>query len=185
MSSIAAIVLAAGHSTRFGSDKMLHRMPGGLSVIETTVGQYLEVFECLSVVVGSAAMHPLRKNSRIKLIEVNDQTEGMSDSLKAGLRRNIECDGWLIALGDMPYIQTTSIETLLAKLTKTNIVLPSLHGRQGNPVGFGRLFRNQLMSLQGDKGAKSLIHENPWAVLTVPTRDHGVVHDIDIPQDIL
>ena len=184
-SIIAGIILAAGRSSRFGGDKMLHPMPGGASVIETTVDQYLKVFEQLTVVVTSANSHRLLGNPHIKLINLDDSSEGLSGSIRAGLNENMECDGWLIALGDMPYIQVASIEALRTRITKNNIVLPTLAGRQGNPVGFGRAFRDQLMCLKGDKGAKSVLQENAASVLAIPTLDKGVVHDIDVPRDVL
>ena len=184
MNSVSCILLAAGSSSRFGSDKMLHRLQDGLSMLETTAKQYLAVFDSITVVVPSIENHPLSGRTGIELVST-DSCSAMSTSLKAGISANISRAAWLIALGDMPYIRAATISQLRDRMTDSNIVLPMWRQRQGNPVGFGCVFKDQLLAIKGDRGAKSIIKQHPESVVELSTHDRGVIHDIDLPTDLL
>ena len=58
------------------------------------------------------------------------------------------------------------------------------HGRRGHPVGFGSAFRSDLMRLEADAGARSIVQSNASRLQLIQVNDRGVVLDIDRPEDI-
>lgn len=183
---IACVILAAGASQRFGSDKMRYQIAGRQSMIELTADLYLSVFDRVSVVTstGQAPEHPLVDWPNVQLVSAVRARFGISQSLIAGLQANLRADAVMIALGDMPYIEVGSIRKLCAAASPAHIVVPVSNGREGNPVIFGSEFFKQLQLLSGDVGAKSVIQDHVDRVRSVELRDAGIFRDIDRPEDL-
>ncbi len=185
---IAAIVLAAGQSKRMGRPKQL--LPVGEY---TMLGKVLQVFResrvDRTVVVLGAGASKVRRSLKLldEAIVVNRAyQEGMSGSLKAGLRAvEGEADAVIIALGDQPFLSPGTvdlmIETYLRK--KASVVVPVYRGRRGNPVLFDRTLFPQLDGIAGDVGAKSVVTRNEANLAEAEVDDEGVVMDIDTPKD--
>lgn len=184
---IACIVLAAGLSRRFGSPKMRHALADDKTLIETTLSRYLTVFATVHVVIAAddAELAGMLQPLAVELVRVANNAGGMSYSLVAGIKAALAADGYLIALGDMPYVQPATVAKLAATLKRNNIVVPTCQGRVGNPVGFGSEFREALLALSGDRGARSVVQQASDRVLSVETGDEGVLLDIDYPSAIL
>ena len=182
---IAVIILAAGQSSRFGSAKMHHYLDSGKTILNTCIEQYQKVFVNISVVISNDdKLGKMRIGSGVNTVVSEHSINGMSQSLITGIQSQPDVGAWLIALGDMPYVKSETISNLAGKATTNNIVVPECDHRRGNPVIFGRDFQTQLLSLQGDVGAKQLIQENQSLILTVPVSDQGVLLDIDRPEDL-
>ena len=181
---IACLILAAGQGRRFGGNKMLHRLPDGPRMIEATVQRYSPLFESVYVVVpaGDHAVRQALSGYRAHFVEVDNPQQGMSRSLVSGVRALSPDRGWLIALGDMPYVATQAIHALCQVLTADNIVQPLHQGHPGNPVAFGVTFRSELEALSGDVGGKSILQSHPDQLLQVEVGDPGVLQDIDTPE---
>ena len=110
---------------------------------------------------------------------------GMGTSIAAGVRACPDASGWLIALGDMPFIQPETIANILAALSASAaIVIPTFNGARGHPVAFAANFLPELMALQGDQGARSIVAAHPARLKLLPVDDAGVVADIDTPDDL-
>jgi molybdenum cofactor cytidylyltransferase len=105
---------------------------------------------------------------------------GLGDSIAAGVQACPELDGWLIVLGDMPFILPSSIERVAAGIGADGISVPVHGGEYGHPVGFGRVFGPKLTALAGERGAKALFAGAPVAEVAVD--DPGVVWDVDVPE---
>ena len=111
----------------------------------------------------------------------------MGASLVCALEQNQDAAGWLIALGDMPGVQTTTIAALANELKNelrngAAIVVPYYKGERGNPVGFGRRHLPELLTLGGDQGARSLLKPHP--LTKVEVNDPGIHYDIDTAADL-
>jgi len=94
-------------------------------------------------------------------------------------------DGAVICLGDMPLIDAKLIDRLIEAFAPDRgnlIVVPVAEGRRGNPVLWSRRFFNELMTLDGDIGARHLIGKHAEAVAEVPVEGNGAFLDIDTPQ---
>jgi molybdenum cofactor cytidylyltransferase len=183
---IAAILLAAGRGSRFGSQKLLARLPDGITVVETSI-RNLVVAGCdVTVVTRDDAdlLHALDTlDCRICINPAAD--EGMGHSLACGVAATADADGWLIALGDMPKIRAATIRAIMEHLrTPDGVVVPTYRDTPGHPVAFGARFRDQLIALRGDRGARALIDGDASAVTRLAVDDPGILFDIDRPADL-
>jgi molybdenum cofactor cytidylyltransferase len=191
---ICPIILAAGKSQRFGSDKLLHILPyNGVNkpLILHSLKPWLDVFDHINVVVRAdnhALIQMLQDRelgSRLTLITAINPARGMSASLVSGIDENKSADGWLVGLSDMPYIQSSVIVKSLEALSAgSEITLPTYNGKRGHPVGFSLRFRTQLLALSGDKGAKEIIASSPEKITFIDSPDDGIWQDIDTRKNL-
>ena len=189
---LTGILLAAGRAQRYGSQKMLARLPDGRYVVEASAANLLAATGRVIAVTG-------REERLMRVLDdcgcqvvVNDRAlEGMGTSIAAGVRATQidNSDGWLVALGDMPYLQVATIIALRDQLIAAGgIVIPEYRKQRGHPVGFGREYGASLIALQGDSGARSVISAalaaDPQAVQLLAVDDAGVLADIDTLADL-
>ena len=104
---------------------------------------------------------------------------GLGDSLAAAVRHTADSAGWLVALGDMPFILPATVAAVAQALDAADIVVPTCAGQFGHPVGFARRHGPALAALSGERGARRLLQEHPVCELAVT--DRGVLWDVDIP----
>jgi len=94
-------------------------------------------------------------------------------------------DGAIVCLGDMPLIDATLIDRLIETFAPDRghlIAVPVSEGRRGNPVLWSRRFFKELMTLDGDIGARHLIAKHAEVVAEVPVEGNSAFLDIDTPQ---
>lgn len=115
--------------------------------------------------------------------ECADAHLGMSRTLACGLRTALDAQGWLFALGDMPFLAPATIRAV-ADAIGDGIAIPEYGGRRGNPVGFAARYREELLGLEGDEGARSLLRRHPEDVRVVACDDPGILRDIDRREDL-
>jgi molybdenum cofactor cytidylyltransferase len=187
--NVAAVILAAGRSTRMdGPNKLLAEL-GGKPLVRLVTEQALASKASGVIVVTGhqaeqveQALHGLK----VKFVRNPDFAEGLAGSVKAGIAAVAEnADGAVICLGDMPLIDAHLIDRLIEAFAPDRgnlIVVPVSHGRRGNPVLWSRRFFNELMTLDGDIGARHLIGKHNEAVAEVAVEGHGAFLDIDTPQ---
>jgi molybdenum cofactor cytidylyltransferase len=112
--------------------------------------------------------------------------EGMLTSVQAGVAAAPADTGWfVIALGDQPSLQPSTVERLLAQAERgsATILVPSFNGRRGHPLLIHASHRPEIGSLDGAVGLKELLLRHPAAVLHVVMADEAVLHDMDTPED--
>lgn len=190
--NIRGILLAAGYSKRFGSNKLLQALPAGASEAGTPIGlaaarHLLEVLPESITVVGPRAQKLSRmlRDAGCNTVVCKNAGEGMGTSLAAGVRAAAGADGWIVALADMPFIRPETIGAVAKALRGgAAIVAPSFRGERGHPVGFAPRFYEELASLHGDEGAREVLKRHPESVTLLDTDDPGVLHDIDRPSDL-
>lgn len=196
MKNICAILLAAGKSTRMNEPKPLLKWKEG-TLLEYQVNQLAKLpFQEIIVVLGCHAETILNTvsihHSRVSLIECQNYKDGLSSSLKYGLRYAAkECDGVLLLLVDMPFIQIETMKLVLeagAHLLENNnvpfAIQPRFQNQAGHPVFIGNFDKLNWNNLHGDVGAKPLIQQLENHQL-LETDDFGVIFDIDTPQAYL
>ena len=181
---ISAVILAAGSSHRLGKPKQLLPL-GETTFLERTVDSILDsrVNEVI-VVLGYRAEEMARLISRrLITIAVNpDYRQGMSTSVLAGLKLvNQEAQGIIFVLADQPLVDSATVNRLLENFgsQEKDIIIPTYHGRRGNPVVFSTAYKNELMQLTGDVGGRAVIAQHPDRVLELPVDCEGVVIDVD------
>ncbi|WP_460115446.1 nucleotidyltransferase family protein [Pseudomonas sp. H2_D02] len=188
--SIGVIILAAGSGSRFRQlagaekDKLLADCAGRdgavRSVIEHVLVNLPASLEKRVLVTGKGRPQAIRMAQAYGCDFVELDSPGLGDSIAAGVQACPDLDGWLMILGDMPFILPSSIEQVVAGIREDGISVPVLAGEYGHPVGFGREFGPKLMALTGDRGAKVLFAGAQ--VLEVPVDDPGVTWDVDVPE---
>jgi molybdenum cofactor cytidylyltransferase len=183
-SRISCLVLAAGSSQRFGSPKMMARLNDGRTMLETTIEIYQQVFDKVWVVSRDEYAQNISQQGGT-FVPSPQTSQGMSQSLIAGVQACRSSRAWLIALADMPYIEIKTIKHLVSRAAGNRIVVPSCASKRGNPVILGQQFQNEIMALTGDVGAKSVCKNNPLSLDVVPVSDQGIFHDVDTPSAIL
>lgn len=108
---------------------------------------------------------------------------GMGDSIAAAVRHCADSAGWLIALGDMPFVLPETIDAVARRLDDDAIVVPLYAGQYGHPVGFGRHHGLALAGLSGERGARRVLQSHPLQELEVD--DAGILWDVDEPQRLV
>src|SRR5581483_1569221 len=94
-----------------------------------------------------------------------------------------DAEGWIVALADMPRIQSSTIEAVARALDGgASLVAPFYAGQRGHPVGFGAGHREALLSLDGDSGARALLKSE--RVMRLDVDDAGILRDVDTPEDL-
>ncbi|NHZ33946.1 nucleotidyltransferase family protein [Massilia sp. CCM 8692] len=184
------ILLAAGRGHRFdptgAASKLLQPLPGGELLVAASARVLLSSVDTVIAVVpldDGGVGECLRALGCIVTV-CPDADSGMAASLVHALRQAPDAPSWLIALGDMPYVRTSTMLALRAALEQgAPIVVPVHAGQRGNPVGFGRVHREALLALRGDQGARAILKAHPVSVVSVD--DPGVVSDIDTVADLL
>lgn len=108
---------------------------------------------------------------------------GMAASLAHAIGHTRRASAWIIALGDMPHVSPSTIQSLKTALEQgAGIAAPVFRGRRGNPVGLGRAYLPQLLALEGDQGARGILKQFPVTELDVD--DSGILQDVDTPADL-
>lgn len=186
-SALYAIVLAAGRSSRFGSTKQLAIFEGqplvtrairsaenvcGSRTVLVTGNNWRNVAAACESMQGFMAHNPR-------------YADGMASSIAHGVRGicNV-ADAVLLLLADQPLVRAEHLRSLIDAWVSSpkSICASGYAGTQGPPVIFPAAYFAELMDLQGDRGAKSVIDSNDAQVITIQYEDAAV--DIDTPDDL-
>lgn len=188
--TVGGIVLAAGESTRFGSENKLLAPIEGTAVIRRVATTAVESpLDDVVTVLGHEADAVAETVDGLPLSTTynSDYTRGQSTSVRRGieLAREADWDAAMVLLGDMPFVSPTTIERLIEAYLSGDgtVVAPQFDGRRGNPVLFDRLLFERLLSVSGDQGGRELVRNHPGTTL-LDTTDPGVVRDIDLAGDL-
>ncbi len=181
---ISAIVLAAGTSSRMGRPKPLIRVRGRpllehvlTTIRNSSVGQTV-------VVLGHEAD---RIQEDIPLDDVTvvlnrDYAEGMSTSIKAGLRAlDSGTEAAFVVLADQPFVSPSTLDTLSHRWTESDakILIPTFRGVRGNPVLLDLSLSHDLQSISGDQGCRGIFGHHQDDILEVPVDDPSILLDLD------
>jgi molybdenum cofactor cytidylyltransferase len=185
---IAAIVLAAGKSSRMGRNKLLIEL-GGKTLVEHAVDAALASQAAPVIVVLGHQCDAIARRlagRNIVTVENPDYADGLSTSLKRGLAAlPDDVEGAVICLADMPGIDRALIDRLIAAFNPVEgreIILPMRRGKRGNPVLWSRRFFPELQAVAGDTGARHVIGAYPEHVVEIEAPDDGVLIDLDTPE---
>ncbi len=188
---IAAVVLAAGRSTRMGAINKLIAEIGGKPLVRIAAEQALASHASPVIVVTGHQREKVEAaldGLPVRLVHNPDYAEGLGTSLKAGIAAvPAEADGAVVCLGDMPQVSSQLIDKLLAAFDPERgalVVVPSIKGRRGNPVVWSRRFFHDLMAIGGDIGARHLIGAYAEAVVEVPVEGEAALIDVDTPESL-
>lgn len=184
------ILLAAGFGRRFDPagtrNKLLEKMPDGRTVAWRSA-RTLAAGLPNSIAVVRPGLPELAEELRrggCKVIESAEAEAGMGAALRAGVAASPDARGWVVALADMPWLSMELVRAVALTITsRDTIAAPWRDGQRGHPVGFGAAWREELLKLDGDEGARVLLKSQP--VTRILTEDDGAFRDIDMPGDLV
>ncbi len=189
---VVGILLAAGHSRRFGAqNKLMQHLPDGGRV---AVASARHLLAALPTSIAVVRPQDIKLQAELEAVGLQlavcaAQNLEMAASLVTGIREACalypKARGYVIALADMPYIQVrTIVEVGRCIDAGRGIVMPVFHGRRGHPVGFSARFSADLLALKGDTGARAVLENYPSELFQLECDDPGILKDIDTPQDL-
>jgi molybdenum cofactor cytidylyltransferase len=188
---IAAVLLAAGRSTRMGAVNKMIAEIGGKPLVRIAAEQALASRASPVIVVTGHQREQIEvalAGLAVRFVHNPDYADGLGTSLKAGIADVPDnADAAIVCLGDMPQVDAALIDRLLAAFDPERgalIVVPSIEGRRGNPVVWSRRFFHDLMQIQGDIGARHLIGTYGEAVAEVPVAGDAALTDVDTPESL-
>lgn len=177
---IALIMLAAGNSRRFGSNKLLYEIEGKpmyLHVLEKLESLCRRQEKCtanaeepwdrfplqpeltLTVVTQYKEIENTSRSLGAKVLYNPHPEHGIASSLKIGLQANLDADAWLFTVADQPWLREKTLKELLKLFTaeKKGIACTASQGKPGNPCVFSKKYYPELLALTGDVGGKRVI----------------------------
>jgi molybdenum cofactor cytidylyltransferase len=184
--AVAAIVLAAGESSRMGRPKPLLPLDGE-TFLSHLLGQIdASKVSTTTIVLGYKPEVVLSAMPRVEPLTVvnTNYALGQLSSLHVGLERVGDVDAVLMFLADHPFISSEVIDTLVDAYAATGrpIVVPTHNGRRGHPTLFARAVLGELKAAPLDQGARVVVRAHADELLEVPTDDPGVIADVDTPE---
>jgi molybdenum cofactor cytidylyltransferase len=188
---VVGVLLAAGSGSRFGGDKLLAKLDDGRSLALAALEGLAAGVDAVIAVVrpGDAALHSLFGRSGALVAVCSDAAEGMGASLACGVRevqqRFPQAQGAIIALADMPWLSSPTVEHIANALRRgATMAAPTHCGTRGHPVGFGAGCFAELQALSGDEGARALLSARGAELVLIAVDDPGVLRDVDTPADL-
>ena len=110
---------------------------------------------------------------------------GMGQSLAWAIRATPLAKAWVVALADMPWLETETIRRVAGAVARgADLVAASHRGTRGHPVGFSRRYYAELAALSGDEGARAIVRAHEHDIELVETEDAGISRDVDTPADL-
>ncbi|MGL4674491.1 MAG: nucleotidyltransferase family protein [Wohlfahrtiimonas sp.] len=185
------LLMTAGHSQRFkdasgGIHKLLYPCDANnMAMLNMTYQKARSIFlpEQICIVTNQAEPQVHALASQLGSPTLQIQSDGLGESIAQAVHVNQSWDALLILHGDLPFIQSSTIQEVYNALQHHMIARPIYHGQFGHPVGFQKSLYPQLMALQGDQGASAILKTYPVTYLLIT--DQGTIHDIDRPQDLM
>ena len=187
MAQIVGLLLAAGQGRRFGSDKLLHPLDDGTPLAVVSARKLKEACPRAIAVLRpeQTTLAALLVAEGLEVVICPEASAGMGHSLAAGVAASLEAAGWLVALADMPFVQVATLRSVADALnTGAALAAPFHNGQRGHPVAFAARWRDQLLALTGDEGARAVVGNNRGLLSRIDTADAGVLRDVDTPQDL-
>ncbi len=185
---IAAVVLAAGTSSRMGSNKLLAELRGRPLIRHAVEVALASTARPVIVVTGKDAneVQAALNGLDVRFRHNGNFAQGLSTSLKTGIATvPADSDAAIVMLGDMPGVTPALLDRMIAAFDPAEdraICVATRHGKQGNPVLWARRFFSEMERIEGDIGAKALIGAYGELVCEVEAEDDAPLTDIDTPE---
>ncbi len=195
MIEIAAVVLAAGRSSRYRAGggpeptKLVAYLNGEPLVRAVARAALASHAAPVIVVTGHAAPQVEAALEGLDVVFAHnpDFASGLASSLRVGVAAvPATVAGVIVLLGDMPEVKPQTIDRVIAAFAAqpgASAAAPVTQGRRGNPALLGRALFSSVAKLAGDEGARGLLR-GVEDVVEVPFEDQATAADIDTPEDL-
>ncbi|MGE4533090.1 nucleotidyltransferase family protein [Halomonas sp.] len=186
-----ALIMAAGHSRRFGSDKRVATLNDGRTLLAATFQAACAAFKQVRVVVNSqVSPTELGIPESLAIVINTSASAGLGGSISNAIQAldkhmaSTEFGSIAIWLGDMPWVRPETCWDLAQRVTANTIVRPTYRGDLGHPVFFGSNIWPALGDAKDERGGRHVLTRFAHQVINIPVTDPGVVQDIDYPDAI-
>lgn len=189
MPRIAALILAAGLSSRCPANKLLQPFRGKPLLRHAVEAALASTAAPVIVVTGHQAQEVMAALDGLELVQAHNDAfaRGLSTSLACGLQQvPQDCDGALVQLGDMPLVTPSLIDSVIAVFDPANrreICCPVRSGRRGHPVLWSRRFFPELLALTGDQGGKPVMASHRDVLYELDISGDAAFRDFDTDLD--
>lgn len=192
MPRVLGLILAAGHSRRFGSDKRLASLGEQTLLAATAANLRPHVFAITVILRHGEHPEALGLPGDTDVVHAPSSPIGMGVSLASAVSELLasiepghqQCQALALMLGDMPGVRADTLQALAGRARHDIIVRPYHQGHAGHPVIFGRAFWPALAALDGDEGARSLLARYRSHVVVLDVDDPGILTDVDTLDDL-
>jgi molybdenum cofactor cytidylyltransferase len=188
MPELAAIVLAAGLSSRMGKFKLLLSWLDDKPIIAHIISKLIDL--PLSHIVVVTGNHAEEVQTALSDFDVTfahnpDYVAGeILSSLKVGLHNMPDSiDAVLVVPGDLPRVSLSVFQAVMNAYDSDSIIVPNYVGKNGHPVMFPRLFWKEILALAPDKAPRTVLKAHSDSVCKVAVDSDGILADIDTPDD--
>jgi molybdenum cofactor cytidylyltransferase len=187
-STVAGVLLAAGTSSRYGEPNKLLESVEGEPMVRRSVQALLAAdLDSVTVVLGYEAdrVRDALAGLDVEFLENPNYETGQASSVRRAVEHLGDVDATIFALGDMPFVDPGSVETLAATFDATgrSALAAGEDGQRGNPVLFAAEHFDALADASGDTGGRSVLLDAEDGAI-VETGDTGVLRDVDRPDDL-
>lgn len=183
---ITGIILASGFSRRMGQDKLLIKLKDEI-LIETIIKAAINSdLDKVIIVYRKDEVGDIGKKYNISCVLNENANLGQSESIKLGVESIKEKSDFMFIMGDQPFIDSNLINILIKEYKKTNknILVPYYNNHKGTPTIIGYSYKEELLSLTGDKGGRDLINKYGEDVRDVYFENRRPGIDIDTLEDL-
>ena len=185
---VSAVILAAGASTRMGRPKLAIPVRGTPMIRRVAAAALASRCSEAIIVLGTHAdlYRSLLDGLAVRIVETRDPTEGMASSIRAGIEAvSPDASGAVILLADQPFVTAEVIDRLIGAVAddRRRIVASEHRGVACPPAYFPRRFFPELLALEGDRGARSVIQAHPGESVLVPLPEPCAA-DVDTSADL-
>lgn len=179
---ISGIIMASGFSKRMKQDKLFLTVDGIPMVEAVIAAAKASQLDEIILVYRNPKLRRLIDKWEINAVENPFPQKGQSESMKLGIQASNEMTkGYLFFVGDQPFITPAVIDSLINAyyMNLGSIIVPRYDGERGNPVLFSSHYKDKLLSIEGDRGGRSLIQEEMDQVYFLEISNPRVGIDID------
>ena len=174
-----------GRAVRFGGGKLLHPLPDGTPLGVASARRLLAALPDVVAVVrpGDDTLAAALAAAGCEVSVCADAVRGMGHSLAHAVAARSNAAGWVIALADMPALTTATIAAVAQAVAGGAVLAaPVYQGRRGHPVGIGSRFRDELLRLEGDAGAREIVAAHRGSISARNRPEGGAAFEILIPR---
>ncbi len=184
---LGCVLMASGHATRFGGDKLLYPLNGKPLAAHIMDALPEGLFACAAVVTRNPEIAALAQARGLTAVINPDLNDDPAVTIRLGLEAMPPgLDGCMFAVCDQPGLRTASIgkmgEAFRAD-TRRPVIL-GYSGRRGNPVIFPSALFEELAALLPHQTGRQVLQKHPQRLIVVEAQDESELQDIDTPEDL-
>ena len=183
---LGAVLLAAGRSERFGSNKLLADFDGRPMVCRALTAMKSIGAERFTAVVSSEEVADLAKDHGFDVIFNEAPELGQAHSVVLAVRKMQDLDALLFVAGDQPLLTGESLRLLISRFAESGRGIACLadETHRGNPAVFSKAYFPELLALSGDRGAKGILRAHESDLLVVSCLAENELADADTPETL-